>query len=143
MARKILFPTDGSPAAKAAGRFARDIAKGEGDSLLVLVVAAPAAYGSVEDKAVTEGIASYMRQVAEDEATELSASGVEASFEVVESLEIHEAIVAKAQEAEADMMVMGTHGHTGFRRAVIGSIADKVVRYSDVPVVLVPLKSGE
>ena len=37
------------------------------------------------------------------------------------------------------MVVMGTHGRTGLVRAVIGSVADKIVRRSPVPVVLVPL----
>ena len=48
-------------------------------------------------------------------------------------------IVKKAEEIGADAIVMGTHGRTGLSRAVIGSVADRVVRNAGVPVVLVPL----
>jgi nucleotide-binding universal stress UspA family protein len=43
------------------------------------------------------------------------------------------------KERGADLIVMGTHGRTALARAVIGSVADKVVRQANVPVVLVPL----
>jgi len=47
--------------------------------------------------------------------------------------------VKKAVEIGADAIVMGTHGRTGLTRAVIGSVADRVLRRADVPVILVPL----
>lgn len=40
-------------------------------------------------------------------------------------------------EIGADMVVMGTHGRSGLARAVLGSVAEQVVRLSDVPVLLV------
>jgi nucleotide-binding universal stress UspA family protein len=128
MSRKILFPTDGSAAAKAAGRFAADIAKGEGDSIIVLAVATPAAYDLFEDKVVTQGIAAYMRQVAEEEAADLSALGVTASVAVIEALKIDEAIVAKAEESKADMIVMGTQCDQALGRAsCTGSVQGRKV----------------
>ncbi len=139
MAKKILFPTDGSETAKAAGRVAADIAKGEGDSVLVLAVAQRADIGGMEDKAVTAGISEYLREVAETEVEALTAMGVSATSLVVTADSEYEAIVAKAREMQADFIVMGTHGRTGLTRAVIGSVADRVLRHSNVPVVLVPL----
>lgn len=38
---------------------------------------------------------------------------------------------------------MGTHGRSGLARAVIGSVADRVIRHSHVPVVLVPLSGHQ
>lgn len=113
MARTVLLPTDGSATAKAARRFAVDIAKGEGDSVIVL-------------------------SVAETEAAEIRAGGIKASVEVVVDSRVDWAIVDKARTIGADLIVMGTHGRTGLARAVIGSVADRVLRHSTVPVVFVP-----
>ena len=49
----------------------------------------------------------------------------------------HEEILAVAIESRADLIVMGTHGRTGLARAVLGSVAEKVVRLSPVPVLTV------
>ncbi len=138
MARIVLLPTDGSATAKAARRFAVDIAKGEGDSVIVFAVAEPAQYEGVEDEAVTTAISGYLREAAESEAAAVRAGGIEATAEVVVSPRVDKAIVDRARELGADLIVMGTHGRTGLARAVIGSVADKVLRHASVPVVFVP-----
>lgn len=48
-----------------------------------------------------------------------------------------EEIVAYADEQNIDMIVMGTHGRGGFRRAVVGSVTDKLIRTANVPVLSV------
>jgi nucleotide-binding universal stress UspA family protein len=47
-------------------------------------------------------------------------------------------IVEQAVAIEADLVVMGTHGRTGFERLLIGSVAEKVLRKAPCPVLLVP-----
>lgn len=143
MARTILLPTDGSATAKAARRFAVDIAKGEGDSVVVFSVAEPAEYEGVEDEAVTAAITGYLREAAEAEAAAIRAEGIAATADVVVASRVDEAITDRARELDADIIVMGTHGRTGLARAVIGSVADRVIRHSDVPVVLVPAARTE
>jgi nucleotide-binding universal stress UspA family protein len=49
----------------------------------------------------------------------------------------HRAILAAAEEADADMIVMGTHGRTGVGRVLLGSVTERVVRRSDAPVLSV------
>lgn len=49
-----------------------------------------------------------------------------------------EAILQYAQEHEADLIVMGAHGESGVMRFFIGSVAERVVRHSRVPVLTVP-----
>ena len=110
--------------------------------MVVFAVAEPADYDGVEDETVTAAISAYLSEAAESEAAEIRAEGVEATVEVVVSPRIDEAIVAKARELGADVIVMGTHGRSGLARAVIGSVADRVLRHADVPVVLVPLVQG-
>jgi nucleotide-binding universal stress UspA family protein len=46
-------------------------------------------------------------------------------------------ILAVAKEHGADLVVMGTHGRTGLARALLGSVAEKVVRRSEAPVLTV------
>jgi nucleotide-binding universal stress UspA family protein len=53
---------------------------------------------------------------------------------VVRPLAIGESIVARADELHADLIVMGTHGRTGVKRMVLGSVADHVVRHAPCPV---------
>lgn len=50
---------------------------------------------------------------------------------------VHDAIVEEARRY--DMIVMGTHGRRGFDRAVLGSIAERVIRDAPCPVVTVHL----
>jgi nucleotide-binding universal stress UspA family protein len=47
------------------------------------------------------------------------------------------AIVQQAKEWKADLVVMGTHGRTGFRRLVVGSVCESVLKAIDVPVIAV------
>jgi nucleotide-binding universal stress UspA family protein len=46
-------------------------------------------------------------------------------------------ILLASEETSADLIVMGTHGRTGLSHALIGSVAEKVVRLSPVPVLTV------
>jgi len=43
----------------------------------------------------------------------------------------------------ADLVVMGTHGRRGWRRLVLGSVSERFLRISTLPVLLVPLHSAE
>lgn len=50
----------------------------------------------------------------------------------------HEVILNVAREWEADLLVLGTHGRTGFSHLIMGSVAEKVVRHSEIPVLIIP-----
>jgi universal stress protein A len=47
-------------------------------------------------------------------------------------------IVHHAKEEKADLIVIGTHGFTGWRHLILGSVAEKVVRYASCPVLTIP-----
>lgn len=53
----------------------------------------------------------------------------------------HEEIIQFISRNDVDMVVMGTHGRTGLKRVVIGSVAEKIVRNSPVPVLTVPARA--
>jgi len=68
----------------------------------------------------------------------LAADGIEASTKLMEGMPA-QAIVDHANEISAEMIVMGTHGHSGFKRFLLGSTAERVVRMATVPVLSVHL----
>ncbi len=141
--KRIVLPVDGSATAEAAARFAEDIARSEGEMVIVLGVVVPLAPATDEAVSVTAAIHRFMTEQVAAEAARIRAVGIPAEELVVEAGSPHEGILKVAVERDADVIVMGTHGRTGLVRAVIGSVADKVVRHSQVPVVLVPLKSED
>ena len=46
-----------------------------------------------------------------------------------------------AKEWNADIIVLGTHGRTGISHLIMGSVAEKIVRHSEIPVFIIPIKS--
>ena len=52
-------------------------------------------------------------------------------------------IVDTARDKQADLIVMGTHGRTGLRHMLIGSVAERVVRLTPCPVMVVPRESAK
>ena len=48
-----------------------------------------------------------------------------------------------AKEVDAEMIVMPSHGHSGFSRLLLGSVAERVVRFADCPVLVLRLQNSE
>ncbi len=138
MVEKILTPTDGSDTAKAAVRFAKDIAIAEHAEVVVVGVVHDLQYGDTADVDATPKIQADMQRAVDEEVAQLAAGGVTATGELIQGANVHEAIEKEAADVGADLIIMGTHGRTGLGRTMIGSVADRVVRHSDVPVLLVP-----
>jgi nucleotide-binding universal stress UspA family protein len=134
MLRRILVPLDGSPFAEAALPVARALTKQTGGELrLVHVVEVPEALSypeyRAEDRAWGE---QYLSELAAAESAR--ASAVTTSVREGRILEeIHE----EAREWKAELIVMTTHGRGGVSRLWMGSVADRCVRSSSVPVLLV------
>lgn len=130
---RVLFPTDGSDATNRARRHALDLAKQYGATLHVLAVV-------TEDPYRDEAAAERATEEAERTVDAVAAAAREEGVDVVTAVEQgvpHEAILAYAESADVDMIVMGTHGRTGVGRAIIGSVTERVVRTATVPVVTV------
>ncbi|HEX6534981.1 MAG TPA: universal stress protein [Gemmatimonadaceae bacterium] len=137
MFRSLLVPLDGSSAAEAALHGAAEIARRSRATLHLVRVHRP-----VRRAEITE-LALYSDRLFADEVNYLR--GVAARLEsrwgisvsvAVEDEPVAPAIAARATAVGADLIVMTTHGRTGFRRAWIGSVADDVVRHAAVPVLL-------
>ena len=139
----LLVALDGSAFAEAAGEAARTLANAFGATLsFVRAAPAPLVVGSpyippagraglVERDERIAAAERYLRRAA----TEL-AGDAPARWRVDETEPPH-AIPAAAREEGADMIVMATHGRSALMRAMVGSVADKVMRTATVPVLLV------
>ncbi len=131
---KILFPTDGSDIAECALEVAVDLAKAKNCEVVVLHVIddkerlGPSAHETL--KKIAEGFVENAKK-------KIAESGVKTTTKIVEG-KPHEEILKVANEGDVELIVMGTHGATGLPRALLGSVADRVVRTSTRPVVLVP-----
>jgi nucleotide-binding universal stress UspA family protein len=68
--------------------------------------------------------------------------GVPVQFEAPEAASIHGEILAQADRLRADLIVLGTHGRSGFDRLLLGSTTERVLRRAKVPVLTVPAAEG-
>jgi nucleotide-binding universal stress UspA family protein len=140
--KTILVPHDFSSCANHAAALARDVARTHG-ARIVLIHVAQLPLGLDPDSIVTPegGAPMPARQFAvlgatehlEDLATRIRKEGIEVRAQIMIGDTVDE-IVRAADRTDADVIVMGTHGRTGVKRIVIGSVAEKVVRLSPVPV---------
>lgn len=62
---------------------------------------------------------------------------------VTEAPDVHQEILAHADRLPADLIVMGTHGRSGFQRLVLGSVTEKVLRKAKCPVLTVPSTAAD
>lgn len=150
MYRHLLVPVDGSRASRHVAHHAAELADQLDARMTVLHVLEEIGvplvqYGMepyVELEAVSVEVVEAHRDAAvrlvEDVVAELSES-VDATATVVEAegRRVAEVITGAAAEQDADLIVMGTHGHRGLSRIFLGSVADGVIRSADVPVTLV------
>jgi len=139
--RRVLVPTDFSECSDAAGKLAGELARKLGAAVDVVTVIDTAplyeGYGDVgyreERIAAIRGEA--LRKLDDFIARHLGdVSRVQA---VVRDGNSFGEIVAMARDVGSDVIVMGTHGRTGLPHLLIGSVAEKVVRHSPVPVLTV------
>lgn len=143
---KILIPTDGSKASFEGSRKGIELAEEVGAEIVALSVVEEAL---VEDKiygsppAEPERVRDLARRSVEDLAERAKDRGLSVEKAVREG-EPSKEIVEQAMDSDVDLIVVGTHGRGGFERALLGSVADKVVRTSHVPVMTVnPTDSEE
>ena len=134
----ILVPTDGSAAAETATETALALARRFDAAVHAInVVELDEFPADVESDAAEE----LTRRGEETLATlgdRAADAGVEATTRVVETVgSTHQAIVDYATDHDADLVVMGTHGRTGLNRLVLGSVTERTLRTSPVPVLTV------
>jgi len=142
--RTILVPMDFSPAAHAALDFAKSLAQKAGHAHLVLVHAYYVPV-ELEQYLVSHGDGAFDRlskAVTKDlEKILLDLQNAGLSAEYVARAGTPERIVLEvAGEKKADLIAIGTHGRRGLSHLFLGSVAERVVRMAEVPVLTVQAK---
>lgn len=137
----ILCPVDFSDASREAMRTACRLARESGGTVALLhVVQLPASVFASELPMAVPPPADLEAEAARElepwrrEAEALSGRGVECR---VQTGVPWDAIVAALRAGRHDLAVLGTHGRTGLKHALIGSVAEKVVRHAPCPVLVV------
>ncbi|MGA2465020.1 MAG: universal stress protein, partial [Thermodesulfobacteriota bacterium] len=144
MYKKILVPLDGSELAKKALDHAEKLAKTfDAEIILFQVVPFMPIYGSPElvtplivDEKQKEAAERYLANLAE----EMKERGYKVSAMVKIGQQVAVEIIDFAKERGVDLIVMCTHGRSGFTRWVLGSVAHKVLTRAETPILLIHLK---
>ncbi|MDX1532378.1 MAG: universal stress protein, partial [Rhodothermales bacterium] len=136
--RTVLFPTDFSACAEHAFAHAAFLADRYGAELHVLHVRD----GGLIPDDLLAGLALTQAEVCEQLRIPAEACGRNRGRRTVRQVTrtgvpIAEQVIAYAEEHGADLLVMGTHGRTGVKRAVLGSVAEQAVRLAPCPVLTV------
>ena len=139
--KTLLVPVDFGEASDRAVDYAIDLARACSATVIVAHVYKVPVIGFPDAPILaSQEIANRIRSSAEAGLCSLidrfSGRGVELSG-LLEEEEAHAGILAVAEKMHADLIVMGTHGRKGVPRALLGSVAEKVVRTSPCPVLTV------
>lgn len=133
MFENLLVPTDGSDCADTAVRYAEELATRYDATVHVLSVVDSRL---LENAPHRDQLEEEYTDIAERTCAELSELDTPVT-QAVRTGVPHSAILEYAADREIDLVVMGTHGRTGVERYLLGSVTEKVVRLSDVPVLTV------
>jgi nucleotide-binding universal stress UspA family protein len=144
-ARRILHPTDFSPASRAAFRKAMDLARTLRRELVLVHVLAPVIGPMMPDGYIPPATYDDLQTAARAMATrhldrlavQARRAKVRVSSRLVEGVPVHDRIVRTAKAVRAEVIVMGTHGRSGVSRVFLGSVAARVVATAPCPVLTV------
>ena len=142
--KRIVCPTDFSPTSSKAVDYAATLADSFGAELVLLHVIPEMTYPlrsfgmSSSFPHLKEELHERARDALRERIAKMHESlpNVKVRFDLRDG-DSHEVVLECAKDEGADMIVMGTHGHTGLTHALLGSTAEKVVRMASCPVLTV------
>ena len=140
----ILVPTDGAPEADTVIEHAASLATIHGATIHALYVVSTAGYAGLPTDTAVESLSSMLTEQGEAalDRAETLAGDVPTERAVIEGTPGTE-IVEYAESEDCDLIVMGTHGRGGIDRLLLGSVAQRVVRTSKVPVLTVRVAGSD
>lgn len=141
--RRMLVPTDFSPPSERAWELARRLARAVCAEIVLLHVYVPPPPPFVDvgvpAPAVID-IYAETRKWVEDQLTRWAETATGEGLTVKTVLRdgsAHREIIATAQDENADLIAIGTHGYSGVERLLLGSVAEKVIRLAPCPVLAI------
>jgi nucleotide-binding universal stress UspA family protein len=146
MYRHILIPTDGSELVEHAVTNGLSLAKSVGAKVTVIVVEQPFNWLSVSETQTQwalEELAKHAEQIKKHAASVLNSAadaakqaGVSCDTIQVENEQPYKAIIATAADRGCDLIVMASHGRSGLSAVVLGSVTNKVLTHTKIPVLV-------
>ncbi|TSH77795.1 universal stress protein [Acinetobacter sp. RF15A] len=139
----ILVPIDGSEISYAAVDKAVELAKAFNSKVTVVQVLALDPYITAEyiTAAQTNDLIERARtsilKTLEEAKARFSNAGLDVETQLLEGQVIYSEIAKAAQSLNADLIVIGSHGRTGFKKLFLGSVAQSVLGQADIPVMVV------
>jgi nucleotide-binding universal stress UspA family protein len=139
---KMLLATDGSEEAALAAQIAADLAQSTVSELHVVSVAAedPYVYEAYYDVGRAEEVERTRQEaqkVLEEQTQKVGEAGARVAKSHLKMGAVDEEIVILADEEGTDLIIVGSRGLGGVRRALMGSVSDSVVRHAHCPVLVV------
>lgn len=139
---RILVPTDGSDLAKPAVEMALGLAESHDAKVHVLFIVdqPPSVSATAEGFSGLDNLLDALENEGHEVTSEVVEQAGERGIEATAAVRRgnpHDDILSYANEHEIDIIVMGTHGRTGVKRALLGSVTEDVVRHSEIPVLTV------
>ncbi|AMX20561.1 MULTISPECIES: universal stress protein [Acinetobacter] len=139
----ILVPIDGSETSMVAMKEAIKLGKALNSKITVVQVMALDPFiadvyvKTGQTNELIERTRTYLLDILEKAKQEFAKEGITVETKLLEGFVVHEEIIQAAQDLNADLIVMGSHGRTGVRKLVLGSVAQKVLGESHIPVLIV------
>ncbi|MGE8564180.1 MAG: universal stress protein [Acinetobacter bohemicus] len=139
----ILVPVDGSETSHAAVEKAVEFAKAFGSKITVVQALVLDPYIAAEyiSASQTNDLIERARTAIEESLAAAKAKfneqGIEVETKLLEGQVIHREIIRAAEELHADLIIIGSHGRTGFKKLFLGSVAQSLLGESHVPVLIV------
>jgi nucleotide-binding universal stress UspA family protein len=145
MYESVLIPTDGSGDMSVVADHGVALAEKFGADVHTLHVVDDRAYGSIPDD-VQQRVEETLTADGEDATKAVAQRAIEAGLDAVREVRWGNppaGIVAYATENDIGLIVMGTHGRTGYDRYLLGSVTEKVVRVAPMPVLTVSVSDEQ
>jgi nucleotide-binding universal stress UspA family protein len=147
MYRNILIATDGSELADKAVAHGLGLAKAVGAKVTAIIVEAPFNVFQVPEARTrelgealarhAETVKRHARKVLGDVADAATKAGVACETVQLEDDQPYKAIIKTAQDKGCDAIVMASHGRSGISAVLLGSVTNKVLTHTSIPVVVV------
>ena len=142
--KHILIAVDESPISYAAVEQALSLAESLNCKITVTSVITVDPFVGVDFYKVAPAITDYFMRAEQNAQLRLAdikqsflRDGIEVNTKVIRGVSPAEGIIHVADEVGADLIVMGSHGRTGFKKLVLGSVAQAVLTQSPIPVLII------
>ncbi len=145
--KKIMIATDGSEPGRQAAEVGINLAKLAGAEVTAVYVVDMARLtqlpGYITVPGIKDSLLELMDEEGEKATTEIEEMAKEAGVichKQVAGGDPAEELIRLSKESEMDLLVMGSIGKSGLSKILLGSVAEKVVRHAEVPILLIPIK---